>query len=511
MGFELGAMWILVGVLLCCALSLSGGGPSGRAVPAFPGAEGYGKWAKGGRGGKVWFVTSLDDSGPGSLRAACEAEGPWTVIFRVGGTIELATPIRISHPFITVAGQTAPGSGICLKLRQHETSGTLVEVATHDVVIRYLRTRGGFPKASLEPYGGQSYFVLEGARLIWDHCSMGWFPGRTGVTISPRVAATACDVTVQRCLASEALLGGDHPEGARGAFLWSSRKGDGTPESPAGVIDRISLYRNLMAHHLKRHPESKSCQKGPVRYVAHYQLVNNVIYHYRIDGMLLIGNEHDSSTYHIPDDETCHYNVIGNYFQRSEIKAENHTEISVTPGARIYVGDHLSGNIGPHRASSSQDPWESVSFTNWGPLEEAHPCPKVPYQLLAPFHPEHLPPILPAESAYEDVLRDVGANLALNADGTRRDALDPVDLRMLADTRNNTGDFIQTPADVGGWPEYQSGVPYPDEDGDGMSDEWEMRHFGTLDRDGTGDFNGDGYTDLEDFLNGVDPRSPDGE
>jgi pectate lyase len=511
MSVELCAMWMVAGLVLGCAVSMSGGVAPERGVPAFPGAEGYGKWAKGGRGGKALFVTNLDDSGPGSLRAACEAEGPRTVIFRVGGTIELAAPIRIAHPFITIAGQTAPGDGICLKLKQHETAGTLMEITAHDVVIRYLRTRGGFPKASLNPYGGQSYLVHGGTRLIWDHCSMSWSPGRTGVTISPRATMAATDVTVQRCLASEALLGGDYPEGARGAFLWSSRKGDGTPDSPAGVIDRISFYRNLMAHHQKRHPEAKTCQQGPIRYIAHYQLVNNVAYHYNIDGMLLIGNEHDSSTYHIPDGEACHYNVIANYFKREEFRGKDHTEVAITPGTRVYVGDHRYGNIGPHRMSESQDPWESVSFINWGPLEEAYPCPRAPYQLAAPFDSEHVPPVIPAEQAYEDVLNDVGANTSLNGDGTWRDALDPVDLRIIANVRHNTGEFIRSPADVGGWPEYRHGVPYPDEDGDGMSDEWELRHFGTLDRDGTGDFNGDGYTDLEDFLNGTDPRSQPSE
>ena len=106
-------------------------------TPAFPGAEGAGKWARGGRGGRAIVVTNLDDSGPGSLRAALAAKGPRTAVFRVSGTINLKTPLRIVEPFITVAGQTAPGDGICLKNYELQIG------ATHDVIVRHLRCRPG--------------------------------------------------------------------------------------------------------------------------------------------------------------------------------------------------------------------------------------------------------------------------------------------------------------------------------------------------------------------------------
>src|SRR6476620_2954723 len=107
-----------------------------RAIPSFPGAEGFGSRTPGGRGGRVIFVTNLDDAGPGSFRAAGEAEGPRIVIFRVSGLITLASPIVIKQPYVTIAGQTAPGDGICLR------SYTFV-IATHDVIVRYLRSRLG--------------------------------------------------------------------------------------------------------------------------------------------------------------------------------------------------------------------------------------------------------------------------------------------------------------------------------------------------------------------------------
>ena len=116
-------------------------------VPAFPGAEGYGAQAIGGRGGQVIEVTNLNDSGPGSLRAAAEAEGPRIVVFRVGGTIELLSPIEIINPYITIAGQTAPGGGIALKTHP-SMDNAAIEVATQHVIIRYIRARPG-PSAEL--------------------------------------------------------------------------------------------------------------------------------------------------------------------------------------------------------------------------------------------------------------------------------------------------------------------------------------------------------------------------
>src|SRR6185436_4018340 len=117
--------------------SASGESGDGKRIPAFPGAGGAGQWAKGGRGGKVIAVTNLGDAGPGSLRAAVETPGPRTVIFRVSGTIELTKALRVAHPFLTIAGQSAPGDGICLKGHELQIGNT------HDIVIRHLRCRPG--------------------------------------------------------------------------------------------------------------------------------------------------------------------------------------------------------------------------------------------------------------------------------------------------------------------------------------------------------------------------------
>src|SRR5438876_9068819 len=151
--------------------------PIGGGPLAFPGAEGYGAYAKGGRGGEVLFVTNLSDSGPGSLRAAVEAKGPRTVIFRVGGVIE-TKGLEIREPYITIAGQTAPGDGICI--RKTESSGEAFAVsATHDVIIRFLRIRAGnnsgqFRSESFHAYGSDNFIV--------DHCSCSWGTPQTLTT-----------------------------------------------------------------------------------------------------------------------------------------------------------------------------------------------------------------------------------------------------------------------------------------------------------------------------------------
>ena len=132
------------------------------AIPAFPGAEGAGSFTLGGRGGKVFEVTNLAESGPGSLRRAIEAQGPRIVVFRISGIIMLEKLLTISNPYITIAGQTAPGDGICIR-------GQTTEINTHDVVLRHLRFRRGNIKDRNDALGG--YPV---GNIIVDHCSASW-------------------------------------------------------------------------------------------------------------------------------------------------------------------------------------------------------------------------------------------------------------------------------------------------------------------------------------------------
>ncbi|MCX6898883.1 MAG: hypothetical protein NT105_09300 [Verrucomicrobia bacterium] len=216
--------------------------PLGSGTLAFPGAEGYGAFAKGGRGGKVLFVTNLNDSGPGSLREAIDTKGPRTVIFRVGGVIELKKPLQIREPFITIAGQTALGDGICLK----GAADTLALNNTHDVIIRYLRVRTGHTGDKNENEG-DCISCYSAQNFILDHCSASW---GTDETIS---CTQTCDrYTVQWCIIAEGLSYYGH---SMGSILGG---------------DRSSWHHNLYAHCGSRNPRFAGLCRCDFR--------NNVIY-----------------------------------------------------------------------------------------------------------------------------------------------------------------------------------------------------------------------------------------
>ncbi len=157
-------------------------------LPAFPGAEGAGSTTPGGRGGRVLFVTTLADSGPGSFRAACDAEGPRIVVFRVAGTIALKSPINVRHPFLTIAGQSAPGDGVCLR-------DNSFGISTHDVVVRFLRSRLG----DVSGRAADCIDLNNGARhCILDHCSATWSNDECLST-----SGVNSDCTIQWCLIGE--------------------------------------------------------------------------------------------------------------------------------------------------------------------------------------------------------------------------------------------------------------------------------------------------------------------
>jgi hypothetical protein len=220
-------------------------------VPAFHGAEGFGANAKGGRGGRVIAVTNLNDSGPGSLRAACEAEGPRIVVFRVGGIIDLKKAIRVRNPYITIAGQTAPGDGICL--RNYEFI-----IETHDAVVRFLRGRAG--EAAGEEV--DSLDVGNGSRdVIYDHCSATW-----SVDECLSLSGNNSNITVQWCLIAEGLNHSVHKKGAHGYGSLARANGP------------VSLHHNLWAHNDARNPRMGDNYGRPPYPVFDFR--NNVIYDY---------------------------------------------------------------------------------------------------------------------------------------------------------------------------------------------------------------------------------------
>jgi pectate lyase len=431
------------------------------SVSAFPGAEGFGARSVGGRGGRAIEVTNLNDHGPGSLRAALEARGSRIVVFRVGGTIELTTPLEITQPFITIAGQTAPGGGITLK---HAATGkeSTLDVLTHDVIIRYMRFRPGPspPRPGMTDalgiYGDDTYNV------IVDHCSFSW---ATDQNVGTWFGAH--DITIQWSIIAEGLHCSTHEKGCHsmGMLLGS----DGSYN--------ISVHHNLFAHNHERNPCIKT--SGLV------DVVNNVIY-----------NSWGTPTVVSDDFGKVPVNCVANYVKCGvDSNPDKHliTVVNVgDSGAELFV----RGNILPVRPRDDMDEWLAVK-------------PVARQWIVATRHSAPLVTTTSASEAYDDVLADAGATIGLDSQGNKYWRRDAVDARILNDVRNGTGRIIDDPSEVGGWPRLAAGVAPRDSDHDGMPDNWEEIHgFDPQDSfDGPADTDGDGYTNLEEYLNETNPIS----
>ncbi|HXG08177.1 MAG TPA: hypothetical protein VNK04_00135 [Gemmataceae bacterium] len=451
--FLMAGLMVVVGRSPAAAAEPTGG------LPAFPGAEGGGAFTPGGRGGKVYLVTTLKDGGPGSLREAVEAEGPRIVVFRVAGIITLEKPLQINHPFLTIAGQTAPGDGVCIR-------NQTVEINTHDVVIRYLRFRRGNLKDRNDGLGG--YPVKN---IIIDHVSASWgldenlslYRYLLKVPGGPEKKLPVENLTIQWCISSEALDLNNHAFGG----TWGG--------------DNSSFHHNLFACNTGRNP---SIGMGGL-----FDFRNNVLFNWRhrtVDG----------------GDGSSRVNLIANYYkpgpatnpgplQYRLCKVENRAPHSTYPGGGKW---YVAGNIVHGNPKVTADNWDG------GVQYEGEPRPKET-RASAPFP---APPITQhtALEAYELVLANAGATLPCR---------DAVDERIIASVRTGKPTFkdgiIDTPADVGGWPEYRSGPVPADSDHDGMPDEWEKKYgLNPNDpADANQDRDRDGYTNIEEYLNGTDP------
>lgn len=436
------------------------GGQLHAAAPAFPGAEGFGAVAAGGRGGRVIEVTNLNDAGPGSFRAAIEAEGPRTVVFRVGGTIELMTEVVLAHPFITIAGQTAPGGGITLKTHPSNTRSALtVTKGCHDVIIRHLRSRPGphegFPplRNGREPDTSEvkdALQILGARRVIVDHCSFSWATDEVVSTFYD-----AQDITLQWCIIAEALRKSRPDQSLPGKGLLIGSKGG----------RRISVHHNLMAHNVGRNPLIKA--EGIV------DVVNNVVLAPAMVAMAI-----DAELGHSPA------NFTGNHVSAPAADGLANGLAVLGGGAfSLFVKD----NLGPKRLRADQPEELFVNAANQG------------RKWLVPARHD-APPITThaAADVWEAVLANAGCLLPMR---------DAVDERIIAEVRQNQPRIVDSPAQVGGWPELAPGTPPPDRDHDGMTDDWETRHGFNPDdpADGNLDADDDGYTNLEEFLNGTDP------
>lgn len=424
---------------------------------AFPGAEGYGQFARGGRGGRVIEVTNLDDSGPGSLRAAVEAEGPRTVVFRVGGTIELKSKLKIHNPYITIAGQTAPGDGITIRGYPFGCCGA------HDVIMRYVRIR----------VGDESGRTLDGTGFcssdhsILDHCSISW-------SIDEAVSSrSAKNITLQRCLIAQALNVAGHEKYAQG-------KGHSFAASISGEIG--SFHHNLVAHCAGRCFSLAGGLTRGGKFSGQLDIRNNVVYNWKhrtndggVKALNLVAN------YYIPGPATQVFRLL-----------EPDTGKPEDP--QHY---HVSGNIMEGRPEFDADNWKNGGVKVASELASS-------IKLAAPFC-ESFVTTQTALEAYHDVLADVGANWP-KLDSVDRSVLSDVRARSFTYRGSKTGlpGIIDSQKDVGGWPVMASGVAPEDSDHDGMPDDWEIaRGLEPTDpADGSQDA-GDGYTNLEHYLNGI--------
>jgi hypothetical protein len=452
--------------LLALGLLLSGGSISSAQQLAFPTAEGYGRFAKGGRGGQVIKVTNLNDAGPGSLRAAVETEGPRTVVFDVSGliTLESRLIVRKNHHHLTIAGQTAPGKGICLRKYNFGMLGG------SDVIIRYVRVRpGNISGTTLDGMG-----MASTDNSIIDHCSISWtldeaFSSRSGKNI-----------TLQRTLISEALNAAGHKKYPPGTE-------HGYAASISGDIG--SFHHNLLANCSGRNWSlAGGLNKPDNSYAGRMDIRNNVVFNWK--NRTTDGGAHE-------------VNFVNNYYKpgpATKLFLALKPQYSSFPGTQRYYfdGNIMEGKFGV----KDQEKGREAGTEKGGkvPTEYSPWSDKPFFESFVKTHD--------AKETFTNVLANVGCNFP---------ALDEHDTRILEEVRtgktkykgSKTGlpGLPDSQEDVGGWDNYPE-IKRPadwDKDGDGMPDAWEKQYG--LDpadpADGNKDLNGDGYTNLEKYINSL--------
>lgn len=414
-------------------------------IDAFPGAEGAGRFAAGGRGGRVIRVTTLADAGPGSLRAAIDADGPRTIVFDVAGTIALRSPLVIRNDRITIAGQTAPGDGITLR-------DQTLQIAANDVIVRYIRSRLGAASKTQ----GDAIWISGGTRIILDHVSASWSVDETlSASANYRDAANSIgDLTVQWSLIADSLRRAGHVKGDHG-YGSLVRGGRGS---------RMSFHHNLWANHAARMPRPGNYAPADTDpRGADFDFRNNVFYNWG-------GGR---SGYNADTESVSRYNFVANaYLPGPDSKGRIAFAESNRHARAWFAGNSMDGQM-------PSDPWSLVSGETGGP-----------YRLSVEID---MPAVKtePAAAAMERVLAGAGASKV-------RDA---VDLAVIDGVRSRNGHQIDTEADAGGWPVLRSGTPARDRDGDGMADDWERANgLDPWRADGNGVRGPNGRTNLERYL-----------
>ena len=462
-------------------------------LPAFPGAEGPGRFTPGGRGGRVYVITSLDDDGPGSLREACEAGGARIVVFNVAGEIRLERPLHIRAPYITIAGQTAPGDGVVV-------TGHTFEIDTHDVVVRYMRFRRGAMDVAHRDDACGGHAV---GNIILDHCSASWgldevmslyrhvYEGQKMPTLN---------ITIQDCIFAEGLDLYNHAFGA-------SIGGHGT-----------LFVRNLFSCNISRNPS--------VAMDGDFNFVNNVLFNWwnrSIDG----------------GDERSRFNIVNNYLKpgpatgASMVKSRFVVDTQAPIRHRILKPEasrdktraqqfgraYVAGNIVEGNDSVTADNWAGgVQLSGISDAKRRRAL-LDSIRLCEPLPLPYLDSLMSADEAYDYVLTHVGAT---------KPHRDYVDMRILRGVESGLPEYaadalphespyvrrrlpadsyrygiITDPQQVGGLPRYL-GRPRRDTDGDGIPDWWERaRGLNPNDPTDATRFLRDGYMVIEAYINSL--------
>ncbi|WP_284645968.1 OmpL47-type beta-barrel domain-containing protein [Paenibacillus silviterrae] len=411
--------------------------PSARAaydaLPAFPGAEGFGYAASGGRGGEVYHVTSYELTGPGTFHDALMTAGttPRTIVFDISGEITIPQMVVRNKSKITIAGQTAPGDGVTIR------GNNIRFIECSDIVIRYLRYRMG-----VQSFQDDTMYFEDCQNVIIDHSSFSWGTDEVlSIKSKNYENPKSKNITVQWSIISEGLL----------------------THSMGGLIEMntISMHHNLYAHNNDRNPKTK----------GQIDFVNNIVYNWG-GYPYVAGGESGTQGYG---------NVVGNYFIAGLNSADpQYAVVRGNENYRLYLANN--------RIDSNKNGVLDGADTGIGMMEAERPSLIVPERFeYPPVHTQE------PEVAYGHILGYSGSSIA-------RDA---VDERVVDSVRKQTGVIIGHENDVGGFPQLAKGTAPADTDRDGMPDAWETANgLNPLDaEDRNADRNGDGYTNLEDYLN----------